>query len=126
MFKPNNQKKKKGLECQVLLYHILLVYAHCPWNNVYEKFMAVVKGGTFNVHMKQTVDIPVMDQAGGSTRHTLEYCIVQRIQNSLDIMLSVWTQISLKTMRDFEMIEGCKHFSGNDFKCYTNAFFKIG
>lgn len=32
-----------------------------------KKLAAVVKGGTFDVHMKQTVDIPVMDQARGST-----------------------------------------------------------
>ena len=61
------QQKENGLKCQVLLYHILLFYACRPWSNVYEKFMTMVKGGTFNVHMKQTVDIPVMDQAGGST-----------------------------------------------------------
>lgn len=45
----------------------------------------------FNAYVKQTGDVPVMDQAEGSTQ-ILEYCVVHRIQNSLEITLAVWIQ----------------------------------
>lgn len=50
-------------------------------DNIYEKFITIDKGRIFNAHVKQTGDVPVMDQAGGSTQ-ILEYCIVHVIQNS--------------------------------------------
>lgn len=42
----------------------------------------MVKGGTFNVPIKQTVDIPVMGQAGGNTQHILEYWSLYCPQNT--------------------------------------------
>lgn len=72
----------------MLLHHILLGFAHSPWNSIYEKFMTTDKGRMFNAYVKQTGDVPVMDQAGGSTQ-ILEYCVVHRIQNSLEITLAV-------------------------------------
>lgn len=50
--------------------------------------MTTGKGRMFNAYVKQTGDVPVMDQAEGSTQ-ILEYCVVHRIQNSLEITLAV-------------------------------------
>lgn len=65
-----------------MLCGIVLFYTHCPWNSVYEKSMTVVKGGMFHVCVKQTVDIPLMDQSWRQCTTHFRILIAELSQNT--------------------------------------------